>query len=74
MQAFADCRKNHWASIVASEIGASQAALAAGLNVASLQGEYDGIDFRQYPTELACKGRKNPTFCCGLDGKASGCN
>ncbi|KAK9807172.1 hypothetical protein WJX73_003501 [Symbiochloris irregularis] len=67
MAAFSQCRSNQWSSIVASEIGSSQKLLAAGHNIASMQHAYEGIDFRENPTTLSCKGKKNPSFCCGAD-------
>lgn len=34
-----------------------------------VQREYAGMDFRERPTQLKCKGQLNPTFCCGVEGR-----
>lgn len=51
-----------------SWVGFSAALLAAGYNVASLQPEYAGVDFRRGSRHLSCRRRLNPTFCCGASG------
>ncbi len=44
--------------------------LRAGHNIASSQKEYQGIDFRKVSWEyLVCRGKRNPTFCCGAPGE-----
>ncbi|DBB04554.1 TPA: hypothetical protein ACH3X1_012635 [Trebouxia sp. C0004] len=61
------CWSDHQTDIENGEVGLSQAILADGYNVASMQYEYQGLDFRQQPDRLQCKGRlagANPTFCC----------
>ncbi|KAK9817752.1 hypothetical protein WJX72_001639 [[Myrmecia] bisecta] len=61
------CWADHWADIVNGEVGVSQQLLASGYNIASLQHEYAGVDFRLEPERLKCRGKQNPTFCCGLE-------
>lgn len=64
------CWQDHQADIENGEIGLSQALLADGYNIASMQHEYAGLDFRRQPDKLQCKGRQgNPTFCCETPGK-----
>ncbi|DBA72717.1 TPA: hypothetical protein ACH3X2_010115 [Trebouxia sp. C0005] len=61
------CWSDHQTDIENGEVGLSQAILADGYNIASMQHEYQGLDFRQQPDRLQCKGRlggANPTFCC----------
>ncbi|KAL0054031.1 hypothetical protein WJX82_002656 [Trebouxia sp. C0006] len=61
------CWSDHQTDIENGEVGLSQAILADGYNIASMQHEYLGLDFRQQPDRLQCKGRlagANPTFCC----------
>ena len=63
---------DHQTDIEQGEIGLSQAVLADGYNIASMQHEYAGLDFRQQPERLQCKGRlamANPTFCCDVPGE-----
>lgn len=53
------------------EVGLSRAVLQAGYNIASTQPEYAGLDFRKVSWEwFTCKGKRNPTFCCGPPGDA----
>ena len=64
------CWQDHQADIENGEVGLSQALLADGYNIASMQHEYAGLDFRRQPDRLQCKGRRgNPTFCCEAPGK-----
>lgn len=63
------CYTDHQTDIERGEVGLSQALLADGYNLASLQHEYAGIDWRRQPDRLQCKGRlpgANPTFCCDV--------
>ncbi|KAL3148312.1 hypothetical protein ABBQ38_013776 [Trebouxia sp. C0009 RCD-2024] len=63
------CWRDHQADIQNAEVGLSRALLADGYNIASLQHEYAGLDFRRQPDRLHCKGRlpgSNPTFCCDV--------
>lgn len=54
----------------AGEVGLSRAVLAAGYNIASIQPEYAGLDFRKVSWEyFRCRGKRNPTFCCGPPGR-----
>jgi hypothetical protein len=54
----------------AGEVGLSRAMLAAGYNIASIQPEYAGLDFRKVSWEyFRCRGKRNPTFCCGPPGR-----
>ena len=65
------CWSDHQTDIENGEVGLSQAILADGYNIASMQHEYQGLDFRQQPDRLQCKGRlagANPTFCCDTPG------
>ncbi len=65
------CWSDHQTDIENGEVGLSQALLADGYNIASMQHEYAGLDFRQQPDRLQCKGRvagANPTFCCDVPG------
>ncbi len=65
------CWSDHQTDIKNGEVGLSQAILADGYNIASMQHEYQGLDFRQQPDRLQCKGRlagANPTFCCDMPG------
>lgn len=62
------CWSSHDEDIMHSEVGFSTAMLAAGYNVASLQPEYAGLDFRRGTRQLSCRRRQNPTFCCGTAG------
>lgn len=66
------CWRDHQADIQNAEVGLSRALLADGYNIASLQHEYAGLDFRRQPDRLQCKGRlpgSNPTFCCDVPGQ-----
>ena len=66
------CWLDHQADIENGEVGLSQALLADGYNIASMQHEYAGLDFRRQPDRLQCKGRlpgANPTFCCDVPGR-----
>lgn len=66
------CWSDHQTDIENGEVGLSQAILADGYNIASMQHEYQGLDFRQQPDRLQCKGRlggANPTFCCDTPGR-----
>ena len=66
------CWLDHQADIENGEVGLSQALLADGYNIASMQHEYAGLDFRRQPDRLQCKGRlpgSNPTFCCDVPGQ-----
>jgi len=65
------CWSDHQTDIENGEVGLSQAILADGYNIASMQHEYQVLDFRQQPDRLQCKGRlagANPTFCCDTPG------
>ena len=62
------CWGDHWDEIVHAEIGLTQAIMEDGYNVASMQHEYEGLDFRLEPTKLSCRGKLNPSFCCGMEG------
>ncbi len=65
------CWSDHQTDIENGEVGLSQAILADGYNIASMQHEYQGLDFRQQPDRVQCKGRlagANPTFCCDTPG------
>lgn len=69
------CWQSHQADIENGEIGLSQALLANGYNIASMQHEYTGLDFRRQPDKLQCKGRLgNPTFCCESPGEPHICH
>lgn len=69
LDVWAGCWRDHQADIENGEIGLSQALLADGYNIASLQHEYAGLDFRRQPDKLKCKGLVgNPTFCCESPG------
>ena len=66
------CWTDHQTDIENGEVGLSQALLGDGYNIASMQHEYAGLDFRQQPDKLQCKGRlsgANPTFCCDVPGE-----
>ena len=66
------CWLDHQADIENGEVGLSQALLADGYNIASMQHEYAGLDFRRQPDRLQCKGPwpgSNPTFCCDVPGQ-----
>ena len=67
------CWSDHQTDIENGEVGLSQALLADGYNIASMQHEYAGLDFRRQPDRLQCKGRQgaNPTFCCDVPGMHS---
>lgn len=65
------CWASHQQDIVYGEIGLSQALLADGYNVASLEPEYAFVDFRHERKKLRCKGKSNPTFVAGTEGTAS---
>ena len=65
------CYADHQTDIERGEVGLSQPLLADGYNLASLQHEYAGIDWRRQPDRVQCKGRlpgANPTFCCDVPG------
>ena len=62
------CWDDHGTDILHGEVGLSRRLLADGYNIASLQPEYAGLDFRQHSAALRCKGRGNPAFCCGVPG------
>ncbi|KAK9864129.1 hypothetical protein WJX84_011962 [Apatococcus fuscideae] len=61
------CWGDHWDEIVHAEIGLTQAIMEDGYNVASMQHEYEGLDFRLEPSKLSCRGKLNPSFCCGME-------
>ena len=63
------CWGDHWDDIVHAEIGLTQSIMEDGYNVASMQHEYEGLDFRLEPSKLSCRGKLNPTVCCGMDGE-----
>lgn len=65
------CWGDHWDEIVHAEIGLTQAIMEDGYNVASMQHEYEGLDFRLEPTKLSCRGKLNPSFCCGMEGASN---
>lgn len=77
LDVWAGCWLDHQTDIENGEVGLSQALLADGYNIASMQHEYAGLDFRRQPDRLQCKGRlpgSNPTFCCDVPGQPTHCS
>lgn len=61
------CAKDRWEAIWNGEIGASEAVLAAGHNLAALHPRYDGVDWSD-PAAAKCNQRVNPTGHDFFDG------